>query len=160
MEPQQWVDQLVENSWKPVLETIDAANDDFIRTTSGRHATGVAAFWEQLRDSGQVYEGEFEGPHCVGCEEFKLPGDLIDGPGDEKLCPIHSRPVEMLKERNWFFRLEAFTDKLLEHYHQHPEAIQPQSARNEVVSFIKGAAGHLHVPGCSQRCLGYSAAVG
>ena len=135
--PQEWVDKLVEGSWKPVLETIDAANDDFIRTTSGRHATGVSAFWEQLRESGQVYEGQFEGPYCVGCEEFKLPGDLIDGPGDEKLCPIHSKPVEMLKETNWFFRLEAFTDALLEHYQQHPEAIQPQSARNEVISFIK-----------------------
>ncbi len=137
--PQEWVDRLVETEWKPVLETIDAANDDFIRTTSGRHAIGVAAFWEQLRESGQVYEDQFEGPYCVGCEEFKLPGDLIngDGDGDEKLCPIHSTPVEMLKETNWFFRLESFTDALLEHYEQHPEAIQPQNARNEVLSFIK-----------------------
>ncbi len=137
VEPQEWVDRLVETAWKPVLETIDASNDDFIRTTTGRHATGVGAFWEQLRESGQVYESEFEGPYCVGCEEFKLPGDLIDGEGDEKLCPIHGTPVEMLKERNWFFRLEDYTDRLLEHYRQHPEAIQPQSARNEVISFIK-----------------------
>lgn len=137
VEPQEWVDRLVETAWKPVLETIDASNDDFIRTTTGRHATGVSAFWEQLRESGQVYESEFEGPYCVGCEEFKLPGDLIDGEGDEKLCPIHGTPVEMLKERNWFFRLEDYTDRLLEHYRQHPEAIQPQSARNEVISFIK-----------------------
>ena len=137
VEPQEWVDRLVETAWKPVLETIDASNDDFIRTTTGRHATGVGAFWEQLRESGQVYESEFEGPYCVGCEEFKLPGDLIDGKGDEKLCPIHGTPVEMLQERNWFFRLEDYTDRLLEHYRQHPEAIQPQSARNEVISFIK-----------------------
>lgn len=137
VEPQEWVDRLVETAWRPVLETIDASNDDFIRTTTGRHATGVAAFWEKLRESGEVYESEFEGPYCVGCEEFKLPGDLIDGKGDEKLCPIHGKPVEMLKERNWFFRLESYTDKLLEHYRQHPEAIQPQSARNEVISFIK-----------------------
>jgi methionyl-tRNA synthetase len=137
VEPQQWVDRLVEDEWKPVLKTIDAATDDFIRTTSGRHKRGVEAFWEKVRENGDVYEGKFEGPYCVGCEEFKLAGDLIDGPDGEKLCPIHGRPVEMLQERNWFFKLESFTDRLLEHYARHPEAIQPASARNEVISFIK-----------------------
>lgn len=136
MSPQEWVDKLVEESWKPVLETIDAANDDFIRTTTPRHEKGVAAFWEKLRESDHVYEDEFEGPYCVGCEEFKLPGDLIQD-GDELLCPIHGRPVELLKERNWFFRLESFTDRLLAHYRANPDAIAPRSAYNEVISFIE-----------------------
>ena len=77
VEPQAWCDRLVEESWKPVLATIDAATDDFIRTTSTRHRKGVQKFWETLRANDHVYEADFEGPYCVGCEEFKRPGDLI-----------------------------------------------------------------------------------
>ncbi|MGV1035951.1 MAG: methionine--tRNA ligase [Candidatus Nanopelagicales bacterium] len=140
VEPQEWCDKQVATAWKPVLETLDVANDDFIRTTSQRHHDGVQRFWERLRENDYVYEGNFEGPYCVGCEEFKLPGDLIDGEGKyvgDKVCPIHGTPVEMLSERNWFFKLESFTDRLLEHYARHPDAVQPRSAHNEVVSFIK-----------------------
>lgn len=137
--PQEWVDRLVTEEWIPALEVIDASNDDFIRTTSGRHKKGVNKFWAQLRESGYIYEGTYEGPYCVGCEEFKLPGDLIeDAGGGPKLCAIHGRPVEMLSEPNWFFKLSAFSDKLVDHYTRHPEALQPQSAYNEVMSFIKG----------------------
>jgi methionyl-tRNA synthetase len=132
VEPQQWADRLVEEHWKPVLKTINAQTDDFIRTTSERHRIGVQRFWETLRDNGYVYEADFEGPYCVGCEEFKRPGDLVDDK-----CPIHDRPVEMLHESNYFFQLSAFGDALLEHYERHPDAVEPKSAYNEVVSFIK-----------------------
>ena len=132
--PQQWCDRLVEESWKPVLATIDAANDDFIRTTEPRHEQGVQRFWEVLREAGHCYASTYEGPYCVGCEEFKLPGDLLEG----GLCPVHGTPVEMLSEENWFFRLSAFADPLLAHYEANPSAVQPESAYNEVVSFIKG----------------------
>lgn len=138
--PQQWVDKLVTDSWKPVLDTIDARNDDFIRTTSERHLKGVAKFWEQVRENGFVYEGTYEGPYCVGCEEFKLEGDLVQGTGRykvDRVCPIHGKPVEMLSEKNWFFKLSAFQDRLLAHYAQDPPAVEPASAYNEVVSFIK-----------------------
>jgi len=132
VEPQVWCDRLVEESWKPVLQTIDAATDDFIRTTSKRHRVGVQKFWQTLKDNDHVYEANFEGPYCVGCEEFKRPGDLVDGK-----CPIHDRPVEMLHESNYFFRLAQFQGALLEHYERHPRAVEPKSAYNEVVSFIK-----------------------
>ena len=138
--PQQWVDRLVDESWTPVLATIDAANDDFIRTTEPRHRDRVQRFWEVVKDNGYVYSAPYEGPYCVGCEEFKLPGDLIDGEGEyegQLLCPIHSRPVEQLREDNWFFRLSAFQERLIEHYEAHPEAVQPRSAYNEVMSFIR-----------------------
>ena len=138
--PQQWVDRLVTESWQPVLGTIDAANDDFIRTTEPRHAAGVQAFWETVRENGYVYSAMYEGPYCVGCEEFKLPGDLVDGIGEfegEKVCAIHGRPVDQLEEQNWFFRLSAFQDLLIAHYEADPDAIQPRSAYNEVMSFIK-----------------------
>jgi methionyl-tRNA synthetase len=133
VEPLAWCDRLVEEHWKPVLETIDARTDDFIRTTSARHRAGVQKFWQTLKDNGYVYEADFEGPYCVGCEEFKRPGDLVEGK-----CPIHDRPVEMLHESNYFFKLGSFADALLQHYEQNPHAVQPRSAYNEVVSFIRG----------------------
>jgi methionyl-tRNA synthetase len=138
--PQEWTDRLVENAWKPVLDVIDVANDDFIRTTEARHTERVQQFWAHLQEAGEVYEGSYEGPYCVGCEEFKLPGELLDGHGEsegEKLCPIHGRPVEMLSETNYFFRLSAYTDRLLELYEGTPDFVQPETARNEVLSFVR-----------------------
>ena len=138
--PQEWVDRLVADSWLPVLETIDAANDDFIRTTEPRHRERVQRFWQTVKDNGYVFSAPYEGPYCVGCEEFKLPGDLVEGQGEfagQMVCPVHGRPAEQLQETNWFFQLSAFGERLLEHYERHPEAIQPRSAYNEVMSFIR-----------------------
>ena len=91
--PQEWADKLVENAWKPNWQALNIANDDFIRTTEPRHMERVQKFLTSLKDAGFIYEGNYEGPYCVDCEEFKLPGDLIDSDG-AKLCPIHSKPVE------------------------------------------------------------------
>ena len=135
--PQQWTDRLVEDEWKPVLEVIDVANDDFIRTTEPRHTERVRDFWQTLNDAGEVFEGVYEGPYCVACEEFKVPAELLDGDDGVKLCPIHHRPVEMLSEKNYFFRLSAYADRLLAFYEANPGFVQPESARNEVVSFVR-----------------------
>ncbi|MCK9794781.1 methionine--tRNA ligase [Isoptericola sp. 4D.3] len=138
--PQEWADRLVETAWQPVLTTLDVRNDDFIRTTQERHETAVQAFLQDLYDKGEIYSGSYEGPYCVGCEEYKLPGDLIDGTGEyegQKLCPIHRKPVEMLAEENYFFRMSAYADRLLALYEEHPEFVQPASARNEVIGFVK-----------------------
>ncbi|SDC88211.1 methionyl-tRNA synthetase [Sanguibacter gelidistatuariae] len=146
--PQEWADRLVESSWKPVLETLDARNDDFIRTTQPRHTERVQAFIQGLHDKGEIYAGSYEGPYCVGCEEYKLPGDLIDGTGEYeglKLCPIHSKPVEMLSEQNYFFKMSAYADRLLALYEAHPEFVQPASARNEVLAFVKGGLQDLSI---------------
>jgi methionyl-tRNA synthetase len=146
--PQEWADRLVESAWLPVLETIDARNDDFIRTTQPRHTERVQRFLSQLKDKGEIYEGAYEGPYCVGCEEFKLPGDLADGEGDyvdQKVCPIHGRPVETVSETNWFFRLSAYADRLLAHYEANPDAVAPQSANNDVTSFLRGGLQDLSI---------------
>ena len=142
--PQEWVDRLVANAWKPNWQALNIANDDFIRTTEPRHTERVQKFLQSLKDSGHIYAGKYEGPYCVGCEEFKLPGDLIDADG-EKLCPIHSKPVEIVNENNWFFKLSAFVEPLLEHYKANPEACQPESARNEVISFLEGGVSDLSI---------------
>ncbi len=135
-----WADRLVDTAWKPVLETVDASNDDFIRTTEPRHVQRVQEFMQNLYDAGEIFEGTYEGAYCVGCEEYKQPGDLVDGTGEyqgQQLCPIHGRPVEMLAEKNYFFRMSAYTDRLLAFYEENPGFIEPESARNEVVSFVK-----------------------
>jgi methionyl-tRNA synthetase len=137
--PQAWADKLVEEAWKPNWRALNIANDDFIRTTEDRHMDRVQKFLTSLKDKGYIYQGDFEGPYCVGCEEFKLPGDLLEG----NLCPIHSKPVE--NETNWFFKLSEFTQPLLDHYKKNPEACQPESARNEVVAFLEGGVRDLSI---------------
>ncbi|MEO0010642.1 MAG: hypothetical protein RIQ39_231 [Actinomycetota bacterium] len=139
--PQAWADKLVEEAWKPNWQALNIANDDFIRTTEPRHMERVQKFLTSLKDKGYIYQGDFEGPYCVGCEEFKLPGDLLEG----NLCPIHSKPVENVKETNWFFKLSEFTQPLLDHYKDNPDACQPESARNEVVSFLESGVRDLSI---------------
>ena len=138
--PQQWCDRLVEEAWKPVWKHLEIANDDFIRTTEPRHMERVQKFLQGLMEQGFIYEGKYEGPYCVGCEEFKLPGDL-----DEGKCKIHSKPVEMVSETNWFFKLSAFVQPLLDHYKKNPDACEPASARNEVVAFLEGGVSDLSI---------------
>lgn len=138
--PKEWADRLVESAWKPLLETINISNDDFIRTTDVRHEEGVKIFLQKLYDDGFIYQGEFEGHYCVGCEEYKQPGDLVPGTGDyagQLVCAIHSKPVEVLKETNYFFRMSDFEQRLLDLYETNPDFVQPESVRNEIVQFVK-----------------------
>src|SRR5258707_10699046 len=122
--PQEWTDHMVETAWLPALRTIDVANDDFIRTTEARHEERVREFWVGLHQKGDVYQGTYTGPYCVACEEFKQPGELVDG-----CCPIHGTPVKELSEDNYFFPLSKYADRLLAHYEEHPSFVQPESAR-------------------------------
>jgi methionyl-tRNA synthetase len=147
--PQAWADSLVESAWKPLLQTIDIANDDFIRTTDERHEVAVVKFLQQLYDDGHIYEGEYEGYYCVGCEEYKQLDDLMETPdGDyagQKLCKIHSRPVEVLKEKNYFFRMSDFEQQLLDLYETQPDFVQPESVRNEIIQFVKQGLDDLSI---------------
>src|SRR5690606_21631546 len=99
--PKEWADKLVNEAWKPLLSTINIENDDFIRTTDERHETNVQLFLQRLYDAGFVYSGEYEALYCVGCEEFKPQSEIVDGTGafeGQKVCAIHSKPLELLKE--------------------------------------------------------------
>ena len=138
--PQDWTDKLVHDSWLPLLETIDIDNQDFIRTTEPRHEANVQKFMQHLYDTGFIYQGSFKGAYCVGCEEYKNKADLVDGTGEFEgieVCAIHSKPVEQLEETNYFFKLSEFEQPLLDFYEANPNFIQPESARNEVVSFVR-----------------------
>ena len=137
--PQAWADRLVHDSWLPMLETLDIDNQDFIRTTEPRHKKNVQVFLQHLHDSGFIYQGSYEGNYCVGCEEFKTDSDLVEGSGEfakKMVCAIHSKPVERLEETNYFFKLSQFQQPLLDYYNQNPKFIQPEAARNEVISFV------------------------
>lgn len=146
--PQEWVDKLVTESWFPLLETLDVANDDFIRTTQPRHEARVQQFVQAIYDRGYIYAGEYEALYCVGCEEFKPESEIVDGTGafeGLKVCAIHSKPLELLQEKNYFFKLSEFQDKLLELYSSVPDFVRPDSARNEVVSFVKNGLKDLSI---------------
>ena len=147
--PKEWADKLVHDAWLPLLKQINIRNDDFIRTTDERHEKGVLIFLQKLYDDGYIYSGEYEGYYCVGCEEYKQLDDLMETEdGDfagQKLCKIHTRPVEVLKERNYFFRMSDFQERLLDLYESNPGFIQPDSVRNEIIQFVKQGLSDLSV---------------
>jgi len=147
--PKAWADKLVNDSWLPLLETINIANDDFIRTTDERHETAVTIFLQKLHDDGFIYSGDYEGYYCVGCEEYKQLDDLMETEtGDfagQLVCKIHGRPIEILKETNYFFRMSDFQQRLLDLYESQPNFIQPESVRNEIISFVKNGLSDLSI---------------
>ena len=147
--PKAWADKLVKDAWLPLLETINIANDDFIRTTDERHEKAVLIFLQKLYDDGFIYKGEYEGYYCVGCEEYKQLDDLMETPdGDyagQLVCKIHGRPIEVLKETNYFFKMSQFEQPLLDLYESQPDFIQPASVRNEIISFVKQGLNDLSI---------------
>jgi methionyl-tRNA synthetase len=131
--PQEWADQLAPRfaeAWK----ALDVSNDDFIRTTEPRHHRAVQRFLTKIYDNGYIELGTYAGWYCVGCEAYKDEGELLEG----RVCPDHRRPVEWLEQQNYFFRLQAFQDRLVEWMERNPDAIRPEAKRNEALSFVKG----------------------
>ena len=117
--------------------------DDFIRTHEERHARLVAELWKKVEANGDIYLGAYEGWYCVGCEGFKTEKELVE-PGHQ--CPLHpGKPVEWLKEETYFFRLSKYEKPLLDFYARHPEFIEPESRRNEVLSFVQSGLRDLSV---------------
>lgn len=113
-------------------ERLEISHDRFIRTTSGEHVAVVTAALEKLHADGHLYAAEYEGHYCVPCERFFTEKDLADGS-----CPQCGRAVETLQERNWYFRMSAFQDWLVEHVSSTPGCILPESRRNEVLGFLR-----------------------
>lgn len=112
---------------------LEISNTDFIRTTEPRHHAAVQAFMQRVYDNGFIELATYEGLYCVSCEAYYTEDEL----DDDGSCPIHHRPVERVTEENYFFKLSAFEDRLLEHYADHPDAVLPETRRNEVLGFIK-----------------------
>ena len=131
LEPLAFCDKM-EEVFRSVWSRLDISYDDFIRTTEERHRQGVTALVQRIADAGDLYEGSYEGWYCVSCEAFKQEKDLVDGN-----CPIHHRPPQWIKEKNHFFRLSKFQQPLLDHYAAHPEFLQPEIRRNEILRLLE-----------------------
>ncbi|MHB8482224.1 MAG: methionine--tRNA ligase [Nitrospiria bacterium] len=125
-----------QNLWR----LLDISNSDFIRTTEERHIKAVQAFFLKLCDRGDIYKGEYEDWYCVPCETFWTELQLQNGN-----CPTCGRPVKKIKEESYFFRLSNYQTRLLEHIKKHPDFIQPESRRNEIVSFVQSGLRDLSI---------------
>jgi methionyl-tRNA synthetase len=132
LSPQEQADRY-SSRFRDTWALLDISNDDYIRTTEPRHHRAVKALMQAAYDNGWIRLGTYEGIYCVACEAYYTEDDLVDG-----LCPIHRRPVELMKEENYFFRLSAFADRLLEWYADNPGAVGPESKRNEALGLVKG----------------------
>ncbi len=140
MAPQEWVDSIAPK-FRETWKLLAISNDDFIRTTEERHVLGTQQFLQVLKDNGDIYQGHYEGWYCVPDETYWAEDQLAEG----GVCPTCSRPVEFLREDNWFFRLSAYERRLLEHYETHPEFVRPETRRNEVLSFVRGGLKDLSI---------------
>jgi methionyl-tRNA synthetase len=138
--PQQWVDD-VAVKFREAWKMLDITNDDFIRTTEPRHECGVQQFLETIYQRGDIYKGVYEGWYCVPCETYFAEDQLAEG----QVCPQCGRAVEFVREDNYFFKLSAYQDKLLALYESNPEFVQPDTRRNEVLSFVRGGLNDLSI---------------
>lgn len=118
--------------WQRTWDDLDLSFDDFIRTTEKRHHAAVKKFFQAVYDRGDIYEDDYTGLYCDGCEAFLNEEELLEGK-----CEIHKKTPRKISEKNYFFRLTNYRDALLEHYETNPDFIQPKKRRQEVISYVK-----------------------
>src|SRR6266446_3917758 len=136
--PQQLTDE-VSAEFRALWDRMGLTYDQFIRTTSDKHKMGFQELWRRIRDNGYIYKGSYTGQYCVFDELY------VDVVGEGAPCPECGRPTETVKEENYFFKLSAFQDKLLELYSGQPDFIRPETRRNEVMSFVRSGLRDLSV---------------
>ncbi|MEM8833988.1 MAG: methionine--tRNA ligase [Pseudomonadota bacterium] len=142
MEPKEFCDKIAAK-FEAMTDQLNISNDDFIRTTEERHYKASQAIWKQIAENNpdDIYLGKYEGWYSVRDEGYFAESELVEGEDTEgnkvKLAPSGA-PVEWVEEDSYFFRLSAYAEKLLQLYNDHPEFIEPESRRNEIVSFVKG----------------------
>jgi methionyl-tRNA synthetase len=139
MTPNAWADQVV-SRFTRAWDGLDISNDDFIRTTEPRHHLAVQEFLQRIYDNGFIELDTYSGLYCVSCEDYYTEDQLVDGN-----CPVHGRPVVQMQEDNYFFKLSAFEDRLIEWYESNPDAVGPAGKRNEALSFIKGGLRNISI---------------
>ena len=118
--------------------------DDYIRTTEERHKLGVQEIWRRVREAGDIYLGSYAGWYAVRDEAFYAEEEISEGPGGKKVAPTGAE-VEWVEEPSYFFRLGKYQEPLLAHYRAHPEFVQPETRRNEVVRFVESGLRDLSV---------------
>jgi methionyl-tRNA synthetase len=136
----------MEQEFREVWKRLDISFDDFIRTTEPRHKTSVTTLFERIWKAGDIYEGVYEGWYCVSCEAFKQDKDLEDGN-----CPLHRTKPDWIREKNQFFRLSKYQKPLLDAYEAHPELLEPEIRRNEILNVISSGLEDISISRASQK---------
>ena len=145
LSPLEYCDRM-EQEFTRTWRHLDVSFDDFIRTTEPRHRAGVTEIVQRIHDAGDIYEGSYEGWYCEGCEAFKQEKDLADGK-----CPLHpTTALQWIKEKNHFFRLSKYQQALAAHFDAHPEFLQPDGRRNEILRLIEGGLDDISVSRAGQ----------
>ena len=138
--PQQYVDN-VAGQIKEIWDLMNTTYDRFVRTTDPMHVEKVQKIFKKLYDQGDIYKGSYKGKYCTPCESFWTESQLVDGK-----CPDCGRPVVDAEEEAYFFRMSKYADRLMEYIETHPDFIQPESRKNEMVNnFLK--------PGLQDLCV-------
>ena len=138
--PQQFVDN-VAGEIKRICDVMNTSYDKFVRTTDPEHKKTVQKIFKKLYDQGDIYKSEYEGMYCTPCESFWTESQLVDGK-----CPDCGRPCKPAKEEAYFFKMSKYAPKLMQHIEEHPEFIQPEARKNEMVNnFLK--------PGLQDLCV-------
>ena len=138
--PQQHVDKIA-GEIKNIADMLNISYDKFIRTTDDYHVKAVQQIFKKLYDQGDIYKSEYEGLYCTPCESFWTQTQLVDGK-----CPDCGREVKPTKEEAYFFKMSKYQDKLMQYIEEHPEFIQPESRKKEMVNnFLK--------PGLQDLCV-------
>ncbi len=149
--PIELADQVVQR-YASLWPELSISNDDFIRTSSERHQTGVHAMWKRLLDNGAIYKDFYEDWYCVPCETYWTETQLKDATHPEKencleaeICPDCKRSVEKIQEESYFFKLSEYQDKIIAHIKENPDFIAPASRQNEVLRFVEGGLRDLSI---------------
>lgn len=138
--PQQHVDN-VSAEIKRIWDLMNTSYDKFVRTTDPEHMAKVQKIFKRLYDQGDIYKGKYVGKYCTPCESFWTESQLVDGK-----CPDCGRPCVDAEEEAYFFRMSKYADRLMDYINEHPEFIQPESRKNEMVNnFLK--------PGLQDLCV-------
>ena len=143
-DPQAYCDRMA-TEFLEVWKRFDISFDDFIRTTEPRHKAGVQELVRKMSAAGDIYEGHYEGWYCVSCEAFKQEKDLIEGN-----CPIHRTKPEWIREKNYFFRLSKYTERLRHHFEWHPDFLVPEIRRNEILRLLESGLEDISVSRAGQ----------
>lgn len=138
--PLEYIDPIVESA-KELWKILNIDFDAFVRSTDSIHEKNVSEIFTKLYDKGEIYKGSYKGKYCVPCEAFWTDSQLVDG----NKCPDCGREVVESEEETYFFKLSKYGDRLLELYEKNPDFIQPESRKNEMISFIKEGLTDLSV---------------
>ncbi|MDD6254988.1 MAG: methionine--tRNA ligase [Eubacteriales bacterium] len=136
--PKEYVDDVV-GRIKKLWDTMEISYDDFIRTTEPRHTKRVQKIFMKMYDKGDIYKGQYEGMYCVPCESYWTKTQAPDG-----ICPDCGRPLKVMKEEAYFFRLSKYQDRILDLL-ENTDFVQPESSRKEMIGFVKQGLEDLNI---------------